>query len=213
MPIVGCFPTLLLKSFPIKLLNCFAKSTIGISINSIRWLPSAVLGLGNAPAVAPLCADASTIDLFLYFWNLYVLWFAWNGEQANSFATFQCAEVAGAVIASLYERLRKHQPTEEAYRLIALIGVASFLGMSLRREREVEVFLSKQPRFDRLMERADEKTFVPAIFFLLGLNWLHQGRRRVPARVWQEQLEKADDYAETTAALERLKLSLRRFLG
>ncbi|MEK6287014.1 MAG: hypothetical protein AABO57_14845 [Acidobacteriota bacterium] len=163
--------------------------------------------IGNAPAVAPLCAKATTLDMFLYLWNLYALWFEWKSPQENSFVGFLRIEIVEATIASLPKRFRAAKDEKETGNLITLTGLLSFLGVTVDRPSAAEDFASRLLSFDKLIDRLDEdRPFIPSVFYLLGLEWLYQADRGVPAVVWWDELGKANDYPETTAALEYVKV-------
>lgn len=165
-----------------------------------------MLAIGNAPAVAPLCSKATTLDIFLYLWNLYALWFGWKSPQETSFVGFLRVEIVDATIASLPKRFRAAKDEKETGNLITLTGLLSFLCVTFDRPSAAEDFVSRLPSFDKMIERLDEdRPFIPAFFYLLGLEWLYQNDRGVPAVVWWDELGKANDYPETTAALYYLK--------
>ena len=165
-----------------------------------------ILSLGNDASVAKLCAKAMTPDLFLYLWNLYALWFEWKSPQERSFTDFLNAELGNALISSFTGRLRAGKDDEEADALITLAGAMSFLGMSCDRSSALEDFLSKIPSEDEMIFSLDQtQSFIPSVFFLLGLEWIFQDERAVPPLVWREQLVKTNKYPEATAALEHLK--------
>lgn len=165
-----------------------------------------VLNLGNDATVAKPCAKATTLDLFLYLWNLYALWFEWKSPHEKSFDDFLNAELRNALITSFTVRFRAKPDMEGADSLIMLAGAMSFLGVSCDRSSAVEEFLSKIPSEDEMIfGLAPRRPFIPSVFFLLGLEWIFQDERAVPAVVWREQLVKANKYPETSAALEHLK--------
>jgi hypothetical protein len=165
-----------------------------------------VLSLGNNSAVGKLCAKATTLDLFLYFWNLFALWLEWNSPQTKSFADFLNAELADALIATLNVRLRVSTEHEEINTLSMLAGLLSFLGVNSDRSSAVDYFLSKIDSVDEMIFSLDNRRpFIPSVFFLLGLEWLFQDEGAVPSLVWREQLVKSTKYPETTAALEHLR--------
>ncbi|HLG12931.1 MAG TPA: hypothetical protein VJH03_00185 [Blastocatellia bacterium] len=165
-----------------------------------------MLAIGNAPAVAPLCSKATTLDLFLYLWNLYGLWLEWKSPQETSFAGFLRVEIVEATISSLPERFRAAKDEKETGTLIRLTGLLSFLGVTFDRPSAAKDLVSRLPSFDKMIERLDEdRPFIPSFFYLVGLEWLYQKDRGVPAVVWWDELGKANDYPETTAALDYLK--------
>jgi hypothetical protein len=165
-----------------------------------------LLNLGNASAVAPMCSKATTLDLFLYLWGLYVLWFEWESAQGKSFVEFLNAEIREAVIASLPKRFATAKQDKETGNLIKLTGLLSFVGVPFARANAVKDFLSRLGSFDKMIDDLDEdQTFIPSVFYLLGLEWLYQKDRGVPAVVWWDELGKAHDYTKNTAALDYVR--------
>jgi hypothetical protein len=134
------------------------------------------------------------------------LWFEWKSSQEESFADFLNAELGDALITSFTGLLRAEKDKQEPDNVITLAGAMSFLGVSCGHSSAVEDFLSKIPSEDEMIFSVDHtQPFIPSVFFLLGLEWMFQDERAVPALVWREQLVKANKYLETTAALEHLK--------
>jgi uncharacterized protein YoaH (UPF0181 family) len=165
-----------------------------------------VLSIGNDARVATLCTEATTLDLFLYLWNLFALWFEWRNPQENSFADFLNMEFRDALNTSLIDRLGARNDRQEADNLIALAGVMSFLGVTGEGYRKVEDFLLRLPSLNEMISSLDNRlSFISSVFFLLGLEWMYEGELVVPAETWRQQLSKAGRYSETTAALEYLK--------
>jgi hypothetical protein len=166
----------------------------------------ALLNLGNAAIVSKLCAQASTLDLFLYLWNLYALWFSWKGPEDKSFASFLNPELADSLINSFKARLRSTKKKREVEIVISLAGAMSFLGLIPNRPSEIREFVLNLPTIDEMIFDPDhQRTFLPTVFFLMGLEWVFQDAQGVPPLVWQEQLAKTGKYAEATTALENLK--------
>jgi uncharacterized protein YoaH (UPF0181 family) len=170
-----------------------------------------LLSLGNCADVAKLCGGATTLDLFLYLWNLYALWFEWRDPQEDSFAKFLNADIAAALIASLSGRMQASKDKQETSNLIALIGLMCFFGISSERSPALKGFLSKLDPLDELVFQVNhKKPFIPSVFFLLGVEWLFQDEQGVPPQVWREQDPKADKYFEKTEALKSIRSIVTR---
>jgi len=177
-----------------------------ILANPQAWADDArrVLVIGNGEEVAALCAEATTLDLFLYHWNLYSLWFQWESEGDKTFATFLHSEIRDTTSNALAKRLRTHAGKEVTDNQIALAGLLSFLGLAVS-PVEKAGWLSSLPSFDELVKRVQSKTFIPGFFFLLGLEWIFDRTGGVPQQTWRHLLSKAEAYTEKTAALEYLR--------
>ena len=170
-----------------------------------------LLNVADASAVAPVCSKATTLDLFLYLWNLYLLWFEWESAEGKSFVDFLNAEIREAVIASLGKRFSTAKQDQEARSLIMLTGLLSFLAVRFDRPNATKDFVSRLGSFDKMIDDLDEdQTFIPSVFYLLGLEWLYQKDREVPAVVWWDELGKVHDYTQRTAALDYLQSIVRK---
>jgi uncharacterized protein YoaH (UPF0181 family) len=163
-----------------------------------------VLSIGNDQAVASLFAKATTLDLFLYLWNLYSLWFQREKEGGKTFADFLHPAIQSAVTGALVERFQAKTDQAETDNLIALAGFVSFSGLVFDPAEKID-WVSSLPSFEKLLKRASSKTFIPAVFFLLGLEWIFDSMDGIPSQTWQDVLPKAEEYVEKPAALEHLR--------
>jgi len=162
-----------------------------------------VLAIGNREHVAVLCEEATTLDLFLYLWNLYALWFQWERTEGQTFEAFLNAEIVHTVSDALRKRSQAQTKQEETDNLITLTGFLSFVGVSIPSEERTR-WSGRLLSFERLLARAATKTFIPAVFFLLGLEWIFDGASRVPTMIWRGLPPKARDYSEKLSAIEHL---------
>jgi len=163
-----------------------------------------VLAMGNSGEVASLCVEATTLDIFLYLWNLYSLWFEWEKAEENTFATFLNSEIRNIISDVLTTRFQTHADEAETDNLIALVGLLSFITGLDFSPAEKARWLSKLPSFDELLSRAEAKTFIPGFFFLFGLEYIFDRADSVPQQTWLGLLLKAEEYPEKFAASEYL---------
>ena len=167
------------------------------------------LSLGNDVRVAKLWPKAATLDQLLYLWNLFALWFECK-TSGESFGEFLNVELKNALITSFNDRLSAGSDQQQAENLIELAGALSFFGVLYEHSPLIDRFLSKLPSLDEMIFSLEPRlSFIPSVFFLLGVEWLFQEEGSVPPIVWREHLVKANRYTETTAALEHL-VSLAR---
>jgi len=162
-----------------------------------------VLNIGNDQAVAALCAEATTLEIFFYLWNLYSLWFQWEQEGEKSFAGFLHPAIWDAVTAALLERFAAKVNRAEEDSLVALSGFISFSGLVFNSAERAD-WASSLPPFERLVGRAWRKTFIQAVFFLFGLEWIFDRQGDIYPRTWQWVLPKAVEWGEESAALKHL---------
>jgi len=169
-----------------------------------------VLSIGNSKEVVVLCAEAKTLELFLYLWNFYGLWFEWQREGEKAFVTFLNSEIRDTVSNVLAKRLQTHASQDEKDNQIALAGLLSFLGLAVSSAEKAGWLLSL-PSFNDLVKRVqpkpkpEPKTFIPEFFFLLGLEWIFDRKNGVSQQTWQRLLTKAEAYTEKPAALKHLR--------
>ena len=164
-----------------------------------------VLSIGNDQAAASLLAKATTLDLFLYLWNLYSLWFQWEKERGKTFADFLQPDIRNAITDALAKRIQNKANEDERDLLITLAGFLSFSGLGLALNlAEKAAWASTLPSFETLLKCASNKTFILAVFFLFGLEWVFDRKKDIFPRTWQRMLPKAKKYTEKRAALEHL---------
>ena len=94
---------------------------------------------------------------------------------------------------------------EETDDLIALAGLLSFIGLPLSFAKGADRLSISVP-FEEPIEHAADKTFVPGVFFLLGLECIFDSECDTPR--WQTLLP-AEEYSEKTAGLEHLRGFIR----
>ncbi len=164
-----------------------------------------VLKFSNAENVAVLFEEATTLDIFLYLWNLYSLWFEWERKGDRTFSAFLHPDIQAAAKEVLIKRLQTKNDQDEADNLIALMGLLSFLGMAIPCSVKHIKWLSK-PRsiFVDLLLKVVDKTFVPGVFFLLGLEDLFNKRGQLPKQRWLSLLDTASEYTMQLASVEDL---------
>ena len=164
-----------------------------------------VLSIGNDQAVVPFCTEATTLDLFLYLWNLYSLWFQWEKEGEKTFADFLQPDIRNTITDALAKRIQNKANEDERDLPITLAGFLSFSGLGLALNlAEKAAWASTLPSFETLLESALSKTFIPAVFLLFGLEWVFDRKKDIFPQTWQRVLPKAEKYTEERAALEHL---------
>ncbi len=163
-----------------------------------------VLRIGNDRAVAPLFLDATALDLFLYLWNLYGLWLRLEREE-STFADFLHPAIQNALTTTMSERFHAKTNQAEFDNLVALAGFVSFHKLSFDSAGKV-YWASTLPSFQKLLSHSSSKTFVPAVFFLLGLEWIFDRKNCISPETWTYVLSKMDTcgYSEKRAAIEHL---------
>jgi hypothetical protein len=172
-----------------------------------------ILKIGNTEDVSDFCTDATSLDLFLYLWNLYELWFQWKKPEENSFINFLSPDIDDAVYWALQERFAEKGNLNEKDNLISLTGLLSFQKMELEYSPEVETFRTTLPDFDRMVGKVEYKTFIPGVFFLLGLEWIYQKDQEIDPSIWSKLLQKADNYTEKRGALYNLCKNVRSWIN
>ena len=160
-----------------------------------------VLHAGNRPALAVLFTQATTLDIFLYLWNFYMLWYQLRSRADQTFATFLDATIQEAVAKEATSRFL-YDEQEADNHIIVLIGFLSFVGLPPR-SLDKQYWRMTAPPLREMTKRASQKTFIPAVFFLCGLEWLYD--RQVRPNAWAGVLSKAEEYTESRAALDQAR--------
>lgn len=161
-----------------------------------------VLDRGNNGEIASLFIKGTTLDSFLYLWDLYSLWFQWRDEGEGTFVDFLHPTLQNTVTDVLMERLHSDMDQEKRDNLLALVGFASFIDLDLHAWDKAD-WRTKLPSFEELVKRASDMTCIPAVFFLLGVEKTF-GERLAPDSAWQNALYKARDYDTKRTALVQL---------
>ena len=154
----------------------------------------------NNAAIATLITRASTLDLFLYYWNFYTLWYQLHSQTDQPFAEFLDDTIQETVTKETTRRfLLDERDIDNIDNLIMLIGFLYFIRLALEPIDE-NLWRVNLPPMGEMIKHASHKTFIPAVFFLFGLEWLYD--RHIWQNVWDWVLPKADEYTNSTAVLD-----------
>ena len=168
-----------------------------------------LLRAGNGPTVAALLAQATTLDIFLYLWNLYVLWYQLHSQADQAFAAFLDATIQDTVAKEAASRFGLDDQDIDVH--IMLIGFLHFIGLAPD-SIDKHHWQGTLPPPGELIKRVSQKPFIPAVFFLLGLEWLYE--QPIRYYVWEWIVPKAEAYGERTAALDHInQLAMSRTKG
>ncbi|MFX0200114.1 MAG: hypothetical protein ACFFCW_28675 [Candidatus Hodarchaeota archaeon] len=160
-----------------------------------------VLNIGNNLKVVVLINEATALDIFLYLWNLYNLWFQWEKKREKNFADFLHPEIQNTIANVLTKIVQTETNQEEIDNQISLLGFISWINLPSNKSIKSE-FKAKLLKFEELIKRVSSKTFIPGVFFLFGLEWLFD--KKIYPYLWKRLLPKVDNYSEKHAALEHL---------
>ena len=167
-----------------------------------------MLDLCNNGKVAALVGHVESLDILLYLWNLYGLWFkckrVLKREAGTTFAAFLDPEIRAHVHRILDERLRSGADQMEKERLVSLCGFLHASGLGDFREGGKAAWLSSLPPFDKLLAKAEKmKSFLVTSFFLIGLGWIFD--RNIPEPAFARAMTKASSYGVETDAFNNLR--------
>ncbi|MGH6635139.1 MAG: hypothetical protein ACRED0_03045 [Gammaproteobacteria bacterium] len=120
-----------------------------------------IFDYGLAPEKGTLLANATTLNLFLYLWSLYALWFARLRKGSERFLD----RVPGGTL----KRAGQRMPRAENHALLGLSGLLAYLGAkpSIRCLRAI---VNKLKKPYSATNNLLDSTFVPAYFGLKGLE-------------------------------------------
>lgn len=149
-----------------------------------------------------LLEKAETLDIFLYLWNFYTLWFEWEKTENSNFTSFMNSRIQNAVELKLKTGFQKRANKEETDNLITLTGFLSFIGLSVH--LSASTLLSQLPPFNTLLQRIEGKTFIPGVFFLFGMEFIFHNKKRIPGHRWTSLLSKAEEYTVKLASLRKV---------
>ncbi len=143
------------------------------------------------------------MDLWLYLWDLYSLWFQWGQVEGQPFSNVLSVDIQAAVHDVLATRLEASTEQKEIDALLKLAGYLFVAGLPYQ-PGAAAASIPDALYFETLEQRADSNTFVPAALHLFGLEAVFGDEGRVLPATWQRVLLKADEYADRRAALEYL---------
>lgn len=161
----------------------------------------------NDRKVAALLEHAEALDILLYLWNLYGLWFkcerVGKKEAGATFAAFLDPEIRARVRRLLDERLRPGAEQFEKERLVSLCGFLYAGGLGDFSQESKAAWVSNLLPFDELLAKAEEmKSFLVTSFFLIGLGWIFD--RNIPGHAFARAMTKAGSYEVETDAFSNL---------
>lgn len=167
-----------------------------------------MLDLCNNSNVAALLGQVDSLDILLYLWNLYSLWFKCERvvkrETGATFAGFLDPEIRARVHSILDERLRSGADQLEKERLVSLCGFLYAGGLGDFSKGGKAAWLSSLLSFDELLAKAEGmKSFLVASFFLIGLGWIFD--RDIPGPAFSRMMTKASSYKTETDAFNNLR--------
>lgn len=202
-----------------------------------------VLNIGNNENVALLIANGTTLDILLYLWNLYALWFEVESqkikEERNSFSSFLHPEIINQTQEVLRKRFSKlsddaksdkisilddedgeeplndNHSAEDIKSLIALVGFLSSWNLVNFEKEEKKKIIDELLLNALLKEVSKMDSFLVASFYLIGLEWLF-GRieERTAQKLALEISLKKDDYViAIPKALEGLHRAICKRYG
>jgi len=163
-----------------------------------------IFDYGLAPEKGTLLANATTLNLFLYLWSLYALWFARLRKGSERFLD----RVPGGTLKTLLDEAEKRagqrMPRAENHALLGLSGLLAYLGAkpSIRCLRAIESKLKKPySATNNLLD----STFVPAYFGLKGLQEGFPQQHILTSLTRQRLIDLADQYETITPAVAHLR--------
>ena len=168
-----------------------------------------LLSLCNNRNVAALFAHAETLEILLYLWNLYSLWFKCERvvkkDFATSFAAFLDPEIRACVNRILNERLRSNANQLDMKYLVSLCGFLYVGGLADFSPEDKAAWLPDLPPFEELLSKSEGmKSFLVSSFFLIGLGWIFDRQRDIPGFAFSRAISKAIPYEVSTEAFKNL---------
>lgn len=177
-----------------------------------------VLDLCNSENVTPILKNNESLELFLYLWNLYSVWFKCEKvlkDNINAtFSSFLNSGIREKVNRLLEVRMRTPTDRAEQENLISLMGLLHTSGLILISKEVKTAWIHNLPTFEELLEGTDVMDFflVPS-FFLIGLGWLFDRTKDIPRATFSRILSNLDLYEETTDAISNFQRSLEKHLS
>ncbi len=165
-----------------------------------RWLSVACRA-----EVAPLFAEADSLEVLFYIWNLYALWFQWREDAAEELREVVAEELGAAAIGAFNDRAEEAVEGDEQRIRLALAGVLTFSSLASADIAASDPDLWTQP--EHLAPLLEEVTFVPSALAVLGCEAL--AGRRCSEELRREVGARLDDSATPSAAMRFLQLWMR----
>ncbi len=161
------------------------------------------LRVGCSSDVAPCFPEATTLDAFLYLWNLYALWFQWREDDLEDFREALHADVRAEAVQLWTRRGTTHESGQDLANWLALAGVLSFTGLAELTPPDSSVL----PDSDGLAGMLEDAGFVSAALAVLGLEACTG--RPCEENLRRDVLAWFDDRSAATAAMRFLRASFR----
>lgn len=168
-----------------------------------------MLDLCNTSSAAPLLARADSLDILLYLWNLYSLWFKCervvNKDAGSSFAAFLNQELRACANRVVVERLQSQTDPLEKVHVLSLGGFLYAGGLADFAKEDKATWLATLLPFDELLLKGEGmKSFLVVSFFLIGLGWVFDSEKKILRAAFSRAISSARFYEEKTDALDNL---------
>lgn len=168
-----------------------------------------MLDLCNTSDVAALLARAESLDILLYLWNLYSLWFKCervvNKAAGSSFAAFLNQEIRACANRVVFERLQPQTDQLEKVHLLSLCGFLYAGSLADFAKEDKGIWVASLLPFDELLLKGERmKSFLVVSFFLIGLGWVFDSEKNILRPAFLRAISNASFYEEKTDALENL---------
>jgi hypothetical protein len=126
-------------------------------------------------------------------------------ETSETFSSFVNSEIKIAANNILRDRFQNQADEKEALKLITFTGFMHASGLISIESTERKEWVRRLQPFDELLAKSNKmESFVPSVFFLIGLRWLFGKDANIPISYWKQALSKISGYHEKTAAVSNL---------
>lgn len=166
-----------------------------------------IFDYGLAPEKGTLLANATTLNLFLYLWSLYALWFARLRKGSEGFLDRVPGGTLQTLLTEAEKRAGRRMSRAENRALLGLSGLLTYLGAkpSSRCLLAIENKLNKPYSATNSLLDPTDSTFVPAYFGLKGLQEAFTQHRILTPLARKRLIDLADQYETITPAVAHLR--------
>jgi hypothetical protein len=163
-----------------------------------------IFDYGLAADKRALLADATTLNLFLYLWSLYALWFARLRKGSERFLDRVPGDTLKTLRDEAEKRAGRRMSRAENHALLGLSGLLVYLGTKPS-SRCLRAIVNKLKNPYSATNNLLDSTFVPAYFGLTGLQEAFSPQRILTPLARQRLIDLADQYETITPAISHLR--------
>ena len=162
-----------------------------------------MLDVAGDSRVVPHLEKAEILEVFLYVWNVYALWYQIDSRGESTFLSLLLPDIQEAITTRMASINADGGSRETLANWIQLTGLLTYAGLEKLLPANI-AWRQQLSSLPSMIGPAYGFSFLPAVCYLLGLERLSQPGRTVRPKTWTGILAKSKDYSNLTEAMLQL---------